>query len=159
MSNRYSFIRLVITFTFMLGVLTGCGIFASDETRIERAKEYIASRDYRTAVIELKKALQGNPDNRDARLLLGKVSFVTGDIEAAEKELRRAEELGARPEEVLVPLGKTLLLLGSHQQLLDEVNTDLTDDIETKSSILVLRGDAHLRLGKLVEAQQAFLSS
>ena len=85
MSNPYNFIRLVII-TVTLVVLAGCGIFANDETRIANAKEHMASGDYRTAVIELKKVLQNNANNKDARLLLGEVLFTTGDVRAAAKE-------------------------------------------------------------------------
>ena len=63
-------------------------------------------------MIELKKVLQNNPDNRDARLLLGEVSLLTGEAAAAEKELRRAQELGIPREKLIIPLGRALLAQG-----------------------------------------------
>ena len=81
-------------------VLTACDLFVSAEARVDRAEAHIADGDYRAAMIELKNALQDQPDNVDARLMLSRVSLQLGDLEAADKELRRAVEAGATPERV-----------------------------------------------------------
>ena len=66
------------------------------EKLVASAKESLAKNDRSAAVIQLKNALQKNPDLGEARLLLGKALLEQGDLAAAEKELRRARELGCR---------------------------------------------------------------
>ena len=80
--------------------LTACDLFVSAEARVDRAAEHVAMGDYRAAMIELKNALQEEPENVDARLMLSRVSLQLGDLEAAHKELERAVEAGATPDRV-----------------------------------------------------------
>lgn len=81
-------------------LLAACDLFVSAEARVNRAEAHMADGDYRAAMIELKNALQDQPENVDARLLLSRVSLQLGDLDAAKKELDRAVEAGATPERV-----------------------------------------------------------
>jgi putative PEP-CTERM system TPR-repeat lipoprotein len=81
-------------------LLSACDLFVSAEARVDRAAERMETGDYRSAVIELKNALQEDPDNVDARLLLARASLQLGDLAAAQKELDRAVEAGATPQRV-----------------------------------------------------------
>jgi putative PEP-CTERM system TPR-repeat lipoprotein len=138
------------------GTLAGCDLLTSDETRIERAKELNAKGDYRTAVIELKKVLENNANNKDARLLLGQVSLAAGQVAAAEKELRRAHELGMPFDQVVIPLGQALLVQGNYSQVLDELDPAIIESSDVKGAVLVLRGDAYLATNKLRDAERSF---
>ena len=51
-------------------ILTACG--EKPESMLNSAKEYLAKNDAKAAVIQVKNALQINPDLPDGRLLLGK---------------------------------------------------------------------------------------
>ncbi|HRC39740.1 MAG TPA: tetratricopeptide repeat protein, partial [Rubrivivax sp.] len=64
---------------------------------VASAKVYVEKRDYAAAVIELKSALQKAPDDREARLLLGRSLLQTGEPTAAAIELQKALDLGADP--------------------------------------------------------------
>src|SRR3546814_3715040 len=55
----------------------------------EAAAKLVEQGDLRAAVIELKNALQRDPANAVARLLLGEVYLRLGDGAAAEKEIDR----------------------------------------------------------------------
>ena len=59
--------------------LVGCGDRTTDLEYLQRAREYQAKQDWSASVIELKNALRKNPDNRDARLLLGQIYVTTGN--------------------------------------------------------------------------------
>jgi putative PEP-CTERM system TPR-repeat lipoprotein len=118
------------------------------------AKRYEEKGDHKAAIIQLKNALQQNPDNSEARFLLGATYNKTGDFQSAEKELRKALSLGLDAGKVLPELGQTLLALGAHQQVLDETK-ELSD--KTKSpEILTLQGYAQLGLGKASDAKALF---
>jgi len=97
-------------------ILSGCGS-VSDQQQVEKAKEYLAKGDQKSALIELKSALQQNPQNSSARTYLGQLYLKAGNYAAAEKELKNARELGADDNDTLSSLGQALLQL----RKLDEV--------------------------------------
>ncbi len=66
--------------------LAGCSD-ESPEKRIASAKEYLQKNDTKSAVIEIKNALQKNPDLGEARYLLGSTLLKEGNVVAAEVEL------------------------------------------------------------------------
>ena len=69
--------------------LAGC-TDESPEKRIAAAKEYLQKNDTKSAVIEIKNALQKNPELGEARYLLGATLLKEGNVVAAEVELRKA---------------------------------------------------------------------
>jgi Tfp pilus assembly protein PilF len=79
----------------MLIGLSGCDVLMSTDARIERAQASMQSGNYRSATSDLKTAIESEPENAQARLLLAQVSLWTGDLNAAEKELDRALAAGA----------------------------------------------------------------
>ena len=95
-------------------LLTGCGR-DTPEALVSSAKEYLAKSDRNAAVIQLKNALQKNPDLAEARFLLGKASLDAGDVAAAEKELRKARELGYPGDQVDPLLARALVCAGRLQ--------------------------------------------
>src|SRR3546814_2923467 len=91
---------------------------------LERAQEYLDEGELNSAAVELKNALQRDPDSAEARFLLGKVLMQLGDSAAAEKELLRARDLGIVSEELELLLASARL----EQEQFDEIVTDLPDD-------------------------------
>lgn len=126
--------------------MAGCDAFqgGSAADAVHAARQHLAENDAASAVIELKNALQQEPDNATARALLGRIHAELGEGEAAEKELRRAFDLGVPKSELRVPLAQALLTLGRHQQLLREVPLPPESDAGApeRSQLLVLRGHA-----------------
>lgn len=145
---------LAIAATLTAGSMQGCNKAGDPAKLMTDAKRYEESGDHKSAIIQLKNVLQQNPDNPEARYLLGAIYNKTGDYQSAEKELRKALSLGMDAGKVLPELGQTLLRLGAYQQILDETK-ELAD--KTKSAqILTLRGNAQLGLGKASEAKALF---
>jgi putative PEP-CTERM system TPR-repeat lipoprotein len=71
-------------------------------------------------VIEIKNALQANPELGEARFLLGTTLLQEGNPVAAEVELRKALALKYPDELVLPELARALLALGQAKKLVDE---------------------------------------
>jgi putative PEP-CTERM system TPR-repeat lipoprotein len=138
--------------------LGGCGPIGSrtDADYLTRAAALREQGDLRGAAIELKNALQKNPENLEARRLLGIVDIGLGSGEAAEKELRRALELGTAKAALLVPLAESLQLQGKHQALLDEISPTPDLPAQDEAAILAYRGDAWLGLGKRSNARAEY---
>jgi putative PEP-CTERM system TPR-repeat lipoprotein len=145
---------LIISVVLLTGGIAGCGKFEDPQTLVSDAKRYEEKGDNPAAIIQLKNALQKNPNDPEARYMLGTIYRKTGDLQSAEKELRRALNLGIEPARVLPDLGKTLLELGQFQQALDE--TKPLSETKNSAEISTLRGSASLALGKGEEAKELF---
>ncbi len=63
------------------------------EAMLASARDYMAKNDLKSAVIQVKNALQENPDLAEARYLLGLALLRGGDAVGAETELRKAMAL------------------------------------------------------------------
>ena len=155
MKSRYRLLTLplralVLGCCLGVGVTTGlvsCGDRTTDVEHVQRAREYQTKQEWQAGVIELKNALQKNPENRDARLLLGQIYVETGNGAPAEKELQRAQELGAERSAWLLPLARSYLLQGQNQKVL-ELTPEESDSPATQATLQALHGLAQLALGQ-----------
>ena len=83
--------RGVLAATLASLALAGCR--NDDPARLlESARAFQGKGEHQAAIIQLKNAVQQQPENGEARLLLGRSSLHVGDFDSAEKELRRALE-------------------------------------------------------------------
>lgn len=139
-------------------LLTGCS-GATPEAILASGKEYLAKNDRPAAVIQLKNALQKSPDLVEARYLLGKTQLEMGEVQAAEKELRRASELKHPPDEVIPPLARAMLFSGEYKKVITEFGkTDLTT-AEANADLQTTLGQAHLAQGNREAAGAAFAAA
>ena len=118
------------------------------------ARAYLEKGDVNAAVIQLKNALQSDPDNVAARYLLGEIYVRLGNGVAAEKELRKARARGLDESRVIVALGRAYLLQGKFDRVIEEIKSGKRgDDIE--ATVLLLRGQAFMSLKRLDDAEAA----
>ncbi len=149
--------RVTLFIAFSLGLaLAGCGKDLTDAEYVAKAKESRDRADFRASVIELKSALQKNPNNAEARRLLGEINVTLGNGANAEKELRAALALGVAREAILFSLAEALQLQNKHQQILDEVDIPLSLDAADRAKLGAYRGDAWLALKKPQQAQREY---
>ncbi len=124
-------------------------VFAAESSEdfrlLAEGRTLIKNGDYRTALIQLKKAVKSNPNNPDARFELGLLEFRSSDFVAAEKDLVQARENGFPAAKVSPLLANTYLAEGKFQQLLNNV-TPCTDDRKCKADVLSFRARAYLAL-------------
>jgi putative PEP-CTERM system TPR-repeat lipoprotein len=142
-------------------VLPGCDSTANltEQEHIQRAKDFQDKGKIKASIVELKNAIQKNPDSPQARLLLGQIYLKAGMGAEAEKELKRAETLGVSGEVITPIIGEALLLMGEYQRVLDEIQTGDKTSPTNRARILQLRGHALLKLGKLKEGCDLFQQS
>lgn len=101
-----------------LASLSGCDLLVSHETRLERATAAVAAGDLGLASIELRKAIQKEPADGEARLLLAGVAMRAGDATGARRELQAARERGVPAERLGDLEVEARLALGQAEQLL-----------------------------------------
>ncbi|WP_405229991.1 XrtA/PEP-CTERM system TPR-repeat protein PrsT [Lentisalinibacter sediminis] len=144
-------------FLSLLILVAGCGLTMDHSERLQRAEQAYASGEYRAAVIDTKRILQDEPENRAARLLLGRSSLRSGDPATAELELQRAVALGTDISQVVVDLGEALVRLGRYNEMLDEIRPDMAPSEADRLSVLRLRGDATMGLQLPESARDIYL--
>src|SRR3990167_4085461 len=113
-----TFSRGPISALFLAVLLVACG--EKPEAMLTSAKDYLAKNDAKAAMIQVKNALQVNPDLPEARLLLGKVLLDKGDAVGAETELRKALALKVPHDQVLPPLARAMLAQGKAKKVTEE---------------------------------------
>ena len=142
----------------VLCLIAACTPTTSEEY-LEQARRNIDKREFQTAIINLKNALQQDSKNGQARYLLGKTYINVRDGASAEKELEAAQRLNFSPELLAVPLGKAYLLQGKSKKLLDELNPELNFSNQIRAEVFVLQAQAHLMLGEEDKANKMLSSA
>jgi putative PEP-CTERM system TPR-repeat lipoprotein len=99
--------------------LTACS-GEKPEAMLASARDYMAKNDLKAAVIQVKNALQQNPDLAEARYLLGVALLRGGDAVGAETELRKAMALKYLEEKTVPSLAQAMLMQGQFKKLIDE---------------------------------------
>jgi Tfp pilus assembly protein PilF len=151
-----------ISRTLFLGiflVVSACGLTMSNEERLDRAEQAMAEGDFRAAIIDSKDVLRDEPDNVRGRLLLGRASLAVSDGASAEKEFRRALELGTQLGEIAPQFAQSLVLQRKFSQVIDEVPLNSAANERDLFLLRRLYGDTHLGLGRPEKAREAYQSA
>ena len=123
---------------------------------VASARQYIAKREYSASVIQLKNVLQKDPNNAEARYLLGLSALESADLATAEIELAKAHELGLRSDALEIALARTQLARGRADQVLAQLRDKTLSDNAAQAELLALLGMAHLARGEMREARARF---
>ena len=138
-------------------MLAACDGVPSAE-RMARAREFIEQKRPRGAVLELKKVLQEEPDNGQARRLLGSAHLLLGELEDAENQLSRALRLGEEEAGVSVDLGEVWRQQRRHLKIIREVEPKDTWPLAHRIRAMILRANAMLSLTEFSKAHKVFES-
>jgi putative PEP-CTERM system TPR-repeat lipoprotein len=145
--------------------LSGCGYLDSADKLIARAKSAYAKGDLSAAMIDLKSAIAKEPNAVESRLMLGRMYLDLGNGADAEKELRKAIELGAPPP--TIQLIKARQLQGHHDEVIaasidaeqKAAAGELRFSAEERADLAVLRGRSFMLIGRSEAALEAFEQS
>jgi len=144
----------VICVLTLLVSLTACQSSLSVDRLMAEAQRYRQQGETQAAIIQLKNAIQKDPEFQQARVLLGQIYIDIGNPLSAEKEFRKALSLGANSSEIMPQLGKSMLMLGRADQLLAELKEGQVDD--DRPELMALRANALLATGKINDSHQLF---
>lgn len=115
------FLKRYSIYIFTVFLLSACGSDVDDKQSVSSAKQYIEKNQLQDAYHELKNALQINPENAEARYLLGQVNLTIGDSEFAAKEFRKARQAGWDEGESNIGLMRAWKMGRQFQKMLDDV--------------------------------------
>lgn len=148
---RYLFLIFCIFF------IHACELFSGlqPQEHVENAKVFIIEGEWSSATIELKNALQIDPQLAEARWLLGSVYLKQSDGLSASKELLQTQMLGFAEPKLSTAILQALIIQREFQAVVEKTsNIDKNNpyaDFEFS-----YKGAALLGLGKIDEAETAF---
>ena len=135
-------------------LVSGCG-GETPTALLASAKSYLAKKDERAAVIQLKTALQKEPNLAEARFLLGSTLLEGGDPVGAEVELRKALALKYPASTVVPLLVRAIAAQGKGQLAIKEFGTTVLGDPAGNAALKTALAAAYLQQGDRDKAQFA----
>ena len=114
-----NFRKQVLLSALTLSILSACSKPLSEEETLSLAEQNIEAGKIAEASINIKNVIKENPQNAQARLLLGKLYFEQSNFLSAEKELSKAVELAPTLDEAILTLAHTQLTLNRFDDALN----------------------------------------
>jgi len=117
-----------------VGLLMACS-GKSEADLLKAAKELMQKRQFAGATIQLKNVLQQNQSSAEARFLLATVLLETGELSAADTELRKARALGRPDVDVVPALARVMLAKGEPVKLIAEFELVKLNDVAADADL------------------------
>lgn len=152
-------IRKLLLVSLLTLSVTSCQESTKSEATLESAQSAYNAGQFETALIQLKNFLQVHPEDAKGRVLLGKLLLKLNNPVEAERNIRKAIELGASQNDVILALGQSLLKQRRFQPILEQVQFTgnlATVSNEDNAELMALQGQAYLGLGNKENAGQYF---
>ena len=154
--KRYVRTKQIVLVMLVLPIVA-CGFLGMDDTElVKSAKQYLTKDDLGAAAIELRNALQKNPENAEARYILGTIYMDVGDDSTAEKEFRKAISRGWNEGEANIGLARALLQKNDAQKILSEISIKDSYSDSMKANLTALRAAAEVVTGDVSQANETF---
>jgi putative PEP-CTERM system TPR-repeat lipoprotein len=155
MTNRLgALLGATLLSAILVGPAIGADASPADSLRAAAEKSLLKG-DLRTALIQLKNAVQADTHDGAARYALGSVELRLGDLLSAEKDLRAARAFEYDRDKTDVALAETLLRMNRSQDVLSEFNP-INRPPAIAANLLVTRGYALIILKRPEEAKAVF---
>lgn len=151
---KYVSARTIFTPLIVLLLTTAC-TGESPEQQIKSAKDYLLKSETKAATIQIKNALQKNPDLGEARFLLGTILLREGNVSAAEIEFRKSLAAKYTPALVVPELARAMLMVGQAKKLVDEFGKANLEQPVANANLQTTLAIAYGALGKPDLAQAA----
>jgi putative PEP-CTERM system TPR-repeat lipoprotein len=123
------------------------------------ADQLIAKDDLKSGEIELKNAVKADPENGDLRIKLANLEIQMNDIDGAQIELKAARDHGAPEAKVIPMLGRTYLIQGKFDQVLQDFPVRDDASPEARIATLVVRAEAQIQLKKTEDAKSSLIAA
>ncbi|MFN3809320.1 MAG: XrtA/PEP-CTERM system TPR-repeat protein PrsT [Roseateles asaccharophilus] len=135
----------------IISALAACGGPSAQES-LQAAQSSLAKQDQAAAIVQLKNALQRDPNLLEARLLLGQALLHVGDARGASIELAKVREQGFPDEQVAPALARALLAQGQYSQLIKGFSDTKLASAPEMADLQASLATANAALGNLSQA-------
>ena len=140
MNTTQRFLALVIA----ASALAGCDAFVSPEARIEKARAALESGDHGTATVHLRKVVQKDSGNVEARTMLAELSMHLGDVASVRQDIVRAYPTGRVEGRAAELLAEASLQLNEASDVLKRIDAGTLVLTEPARSVFRARALAHI---------------
>ena len=146
--------RLRVTFLLIAVICALPPVLAADAAGryYEDALQRFERKDDAGAVIQLKNALQADPNLLAAHLLMGRAALRNSDYATADVALKEARRRGVSRAEYVLPYAQLLLVSGRQKELLDTLQSDGLPPA-VRYELLLLRAQAYLETNQYPAAE------
>jgi putative PEP-CTERM system TPR-repeat lipoprotein len=144
--NAQSIARSLLPLTAVL-VLAACSRDKPQEL-IQDGKAALAKRDFQTASIQFKNALQSNPASTETRVLLGRSLLGRGENAPAIVEFTKALEGGGSTDEITPLIAKAILQSGDFKKAVGTYGKTVLKDKSAQAQLQTLMSTAWAALGE-----------
>nr|WP_315230048.1 XrtA/PEP-CTERM system TPR-repeat protein PrsT [uncultured Albidiferax sp.] len=155
--KKIIFMRKILPVLIAAGLISACGD-EKPEVLIAAAKSSLEKNDQKTAIIQIKNALQVNPNLPEARFLLGTALLKNGDAPAAEIELDKSLRLKYSDDLVVPKFVQSLLLQGKFKKITDDFSKTELQSAASKADLQISLSKAYAAQG-LAELSKSALNS
>lgn len=124
----------------------------------KQAIELLAKGDHKGGIAELKTALEDDPKDLAARVLLGNIYLEIKDGVSAAEHFLQARKDGAGDSFILAPLARAYVLQGRHEDALKELDSGQKLP-SIAAEIALIRADAHFALKHFLDAEKNYLAA
>lgn len=142
----------------LIGTSAICFAQSSPDEFYEDASELFHNQEYSSAIIQLKNALQINPEHVPSLVLTAETYIAQGKPAAAEETLIKARVLGADRRFINLNLAEVYRRQGKYQSILSELSIRNLSP-QAGADILGYKSIAWLSLGNTSKAQELILES
>ena len=146
-------IVLLTSMSLLIG-LYGCGQ-KSPEELLKSADAYMAQSNSSAAIVELKTAIQQEPENAQARLALARIYLQLGDGPAAAKEFNRAIEFGMSNADIAAERVRADYLAGVAPAT--DILAGVTAGSPTADIVALYSAMIAFEQGQLADADKSFI--
>jgi len=126
------------------------------EDFVKDARKYFEEKNYAAATIQLAKAVQQNPRNREARFLLFDSYVSQGELVAAAKQMQQLLEYNSDDSEAMLKLGNLYLRDPRAYPEINKMVAKLLEKNPNDVDALILQGNVSAGLRKLPDSKEAF---
>jgi len=145
--------------TLVALAFSACSGTEKPEELLAKAQSSIAAADPKSAEIHLKNLLQQDANNAEARFLLAGLYRSANDHRSAEKEYRRARDLGIAAEKVMPPMLDSMYRLGLYKEVVADGQTLALGESVAQAEVHTSVGRAQLRLAQPTDAHKSFAAA
>lgn len=130
------YLKWFIAGFFNFHLMVGGYIWAAEN--VDRTLKTINQNDHQAVILHLKNELKQNPDNIQARFLLGKTYLETSKFSLADKELSKAYSLDKDNPEIALEYAKILLAKNNYSNVKNMLAFELNDAEQESQRLAIL---------------------
>ncbi len=121
-----------------------------------KAQELHASGNDKAAIVEVRNALQKNPKNLDARLLLADIYLEQGSGKQAQNELEIAVQRGAAAARLKLPFARAYLMQSNFDQAANQAKVTLATPPDDRAALMEVEAKARVGMRQYEAACKLF---